>query len=497
MQTSLDRPEIMQIHRFMEHSKASCLDLQFVFPKKAKEAQDIQKTIIFVNSVEEIRPMINILRAWMQKLGYSPEAHNWIRPYYSTISEWDKKITATAFQTCAEDNVECTILIATDAYGMGIDNPDIKLVIQWDIPISFDGMIQQMGRAGRKGGQAIFILLTPKWTKLKDQSELKERLAKRSASTNFSKAASTDQQTTRPINPSPLSQANAPDNFSDNESIASSANDSESETDFDQGHEDLMLAVFILNTETEDASKKKKIAKRISQSDAEKRARLPDKIFDYIHVASCRRRFSLAWYDDSTYLVSQADGQTKSFPRFCCNGPVCQSEEPAILQGREDFIDVTKKTFTEVDREWIAFRTAALKNWRKEASNRFWIAKGLAADAMPPSLILSDTCLSALAKSGGDLLADIFLLKEFLKPWHGADRHLDEIFECLQQSSPSKESSVSLPSRAERKMILQAARLSKKLKYMDDPAVAEAAKLTALRDSWLIKIGKPSPATKL
>lgn len=63
MQTSLDRPKIMQIHRFMEHSKASCLDLQFVFPKKAKEARDIQKTIIFVNSVEEIRPMINILRA--------------------------------------------------------------------------------------------------------------------------------------------------------------------------------------------------------------------------------------------------------------------------------------------------------------------------------------------------------------------------------------------------------------------------------------------------
>lgn len=132
-----------------------------------------------------------------------------------------------------------------------------------------------------------------------------------------------------------------------------------------------MLAVSILNTETEDASKKKKIAKRISQSDAEKRAQLPDEIFDYIHVAPCRRSFSLAWYDDSTYLVPQADGQTKSLPRFCCNSPVCQSEEPAILQGQEDFIDVTKKTFTKVDCEWIAFRTAALKNWRKEASNRF------------------------------------------------------------------------------------------------------------------------------
>lgn len=30
MQTSLDRPQIMQVHRFMDHSKISCFDLQFV-----------------------------------------------------------------------------------------------------------------------------------------------------------------------------------------------------------------------------------------------------------------------------------------------------------------------------------------------------------------------------------------------------------------------------------------------------------------------------------
>ena len=61
MQTSLDRPEIMQIHRFMKHTKASCLDLQFILPKTAKEAKDIQKTIIFVNSVKEIRPLIEVI----------------------------------------------------------------------------------------------------------------------------------------------------------------------------------------------------------------------------------------------------------------------------------------------------------------------------------------------------------------------------------------------------------------------------------------------------
>lgn len=60
--------------------------------------------------------------------------------------------------------MECTILVATDAYSMGIDNPDIKLVIQWDFSTTFDAMIQRLKRAGRKGGLSIFILFTPKWS---------------------------------------------------------------------------------------------------------------------------------------------------------------------------------------------------------------------------------------------------------------------------------------------------------------------------------------------
>ena len=62
MQTSLDGPDIMQIHRFMDHSKASCLDLQFILPKVAKEAKDIQKTVIFVNTISEIRQVIDIVQ---------------------------------------------------------------------------------------------------------------------------------------------------------------------------------------------------------------------------------------------------------------------------------------------------------------------------------------------------------------------------------------------------------------------------------------------------
>ena len=162
MQTSLDRPEIMQIHRFMEYPKSSCLDLQFILPPVAKKAGDIQKTIIFVNSVPEIQEVIRVIQSWMEKLGYPEESMKWIRPYHSAMSEWDKNLIAKAFSIAGDKNTECTIIVATDAYGMGINNPDVRLVIQWDIPMTFDSMIQQISRAERRGGASVFILFISK-----------------------------------------------------------------------------------------------------------------------------------------------------------------------------------------------------------------------------------------------------------------------------------------------------------------------------------------------
>ena len=52
------------------------------------------------------------------------------------------------------------------------------------------------------------------------------------------------------------------------------------------------------------------------------------------------------------------------------------------------------------------------------------------------------------------------------------------------------------PTKAKRKATLKAFRTAKKLKYMDDPLVAKEARITALRDHWLIARGKPTPETK-
>ncbi len=54
---------------------------------------------------------------------------------------------------------ECRVIVATNAFGMGIDKPDVRLVVHMDLPDSPEAYFQEAGRGGRDGEKAYAIML--------------------------------------------------------------------------------------------------------------------------------------------------------------------------------------------------------------------------------------------------------------------------------------------------------------------------------------------------
>ena len=76
-------------------------------------------------------------------------------PYHARLEREERTAAQEAF---AQDRVR--VVVATTAFGMGVDKPDIRWVLLYNYPTSVEEFVQQVGRAGRDGLPSTCLLLT-------------------------------------------------------------------------------------------------------------------------------------------------------------------------------------------------------------------------------------------------------------------------------------------------------------------------------------------------
>ena len=145
---SIDRPNICHFVGAIpkpEHGATEYAPLNFLVPQ-AGPLGLWPKSMVFVDSIMEILRITEYLRSLAAARLCGTDVEEVVRPYYATLE--------TATRDMFMDSLiggYTRVLVCTDAAGMGVNIPDIKIIVQWKLAgqLTIATLWQRIGRAGR------------------------------------------------------------------------------------------------------------------------------------------------------------------------------------------------------------------------------------------------------------------------------------------------------------------------------------------------------------
>jgi hypothetical protein len=369
IRNSVDRPDISFCIRRIEYPVSTHHDLRFMISvvnsnssaldssvsiaepaRSLRRLFNIPKTIVYIDSIDTIEKVVIRTISWLVEDGCSlASASQAVQAYHSELAVTDKRAMAAEFgkpDTNWQSSSIHRIFVATDAMGMGINNRDIRRIVQWRMPLGMNSLLQRAGRAARGSGiNGEFIWLVDGW------------------------CFEIEPTTNKKLNPHTLNPLSQLSQVSYTKLI-----DSDSDLSIQQTME-------LMSSQPTAKRRSRKVLK-----DAERRMKLPSGFWEVINGTQCIRTCIIRFFDDGYDLVREPP--INGCCSRCSNLDIPQSPKPKQLIGSTK----SARWFGPAVRE-------KLLTWRKVKARSFLQDTICSSEA----IILPDKALLSISKVSGGI----------------------------------------------------------------------------------------------